>query len=82
MVFLNSFDRERGINVTKMKTEDMRVVLQGIVKIKTKVETKPQENNSKGYFIPKFHCKLNPIEKVWRKIKSIPRLTIIVHLRG
>jgi len=49
---------ERGINVTKMKAEQMREVLQGMPDFKyekTRVETLLHSNSFKGYFIPKFH---------------------------
>ena len=30
-------------------------------------------NNYKGFFIPKFHCELNPIERVWAHSKKHTR---------
>ena len=67
---------ERGINVTKMKGEEMREVLRGMPDFKyekTRVETLLHANNFKGYFIPKFHCELNPIECVWGQSKKFTR---------
>ena len=76
---------ERGVNVTKMKAEEMREVLREMPDFKyekTKVETLQQENDFKGYFIPKFHCELNPIERIWGKVKNMRGLTVIIYLRG
>ena len=39
---------------------------------KTRVETL-NSNDFKGYFIPKFHCELNPIERVWGQSKKFTR---------
>lgn len=67
---------ERGINVTKMKAEQMREVLHGMADFKyekTRVETLLHSNSFKGYFIPKFHCELNPIERVWAQSKKFTR---------
>ena len=61
---------ERGVNVTKMKAEEMREVLRGMADFKyekAKVETLLQENDFKGYFIPKFHCEPNSIKRIWGK---------------
>ena len=47
---------ERGVNVSKMKAEDMREKLQSMPDFfkyeKTKVETLLFNNEYKGYFIP------------------------------
>ena len=40
---------------------------------KTKVESLLLENNYKGFFIPKFHCELNPIKRVWAHSKKFTR---------
>ena len=67
---------ERGINVTKMIAEQMRNELQKMPDFKyekTRLETLLHSNNFKGYFIPKFHCELNPIERVWGQSKKFTR---------
>jgi len=57
--------REGGIGVSKLKAVDMCKTLQEMHDFKyekTKLESLLAEYNYKGYFIPKFHCELNPIE--------------------
>ena len=76
---------ERGINVTKMKAEQMREVLQEMPDFKyekTKVETLLHSNNFQGYFIPKFHCELNPIERVWGQSKKFTRANCDYSFKG
>jgi len=68
--------QERGINVTKMKADDMRSTLQEMHDFKyekTKLETLLTEHGYRGFFIPKFHCELNPIERVWAQSKQYTR---------
>ena len=55
--------KERGINTTRMTAEDMRVVLSNHEE-KTLVEHYLGNRGRTVMFIPKFHCKLNPIERV------------------
>ena len=67
---------ERGVNTTKMKAEQMREILQNMPDFKyekTRVETLLHSHNFKSYFIPKFHCELNPIERVWGQSKKYTR---------
>ena len=67
---------ERGINTTKMKADEMREILQNMPDFKyekTKVEKLLNSNNFQSYFIPKFHCELNPIERVWGQSKKYTR---------
>ena len=67
---------ERGINTARMVAEDMRTVLSwhdDFRKEKTIVE---HYLNGRGHlvmFIPKFHCELNPIERVWGQAKVYSR---------
>ena len=59
--------QERGIDVSKMKADDMQTTLQEMHDFKyekTKLESLLQRYNYKEFFIPKFHCELNPIERV------------------
>ena len=67
---------ERGINTTKMKADEMRDILQNMPDFKyekTKVEKLLNSNNFQSYFIPKFYCELNPIERVWGQSKKYTR---------
>ena len=67
---------ERGINITKVKLDDMRAL----------ITTHPDFHNEQpeivkflrtnGFgciFLPKFHCELNPIEKCWSQAKHYTR---------
>jgi len=59
--------RKRGIDVSKLKADDMRKTLQEMHDFKykkSKLESLLAQYNYR-YFIPKFHCELNPIERVW-----------------
>ena len=59
-----------------MKADEMREILQNMPDFKyekTKVEKLLNSNNFQSYFIPKFHCKLNPIERVWGQSKKYTR---------
>jgi len=38
-----------------------------------RVEKLLMGNGFRGYFIPKFHCELNPIERVWAESKRYTR---------
>ena len=76
---------ERGVNVSKTKAEDMRETLQSMHDFKyekTKVETLLFNNEYKGYFIPKFHCELNPIERVWAQSKKYTRANCDYAFKG
>ena len=59
--------QERGVDVSGLKAEDMRLALQQMHDFKyekTKLERLLATNGYRGIFIPKFHCELNPIERV------------------
>ena len=67
---------ERGVNVAGMKAADMRKALGDMDDFsfeKTKVETYIQGKGHRCIFIPKYHCKLNPIERVWGYAKRYTR---------
>ena len=67
---------ERKVNVSGMKAEDMRSALQQMHDFKyekTKLESLLATNGYRGIFIPKFHCELNPIERVWAQSKKYTR---------
>ena len=55
-----------------MKADDMRTVLlyhEDFVTEDTIVESYLKGWGHKAYFLPKFHCELNPIERVWAQAK-------------
>ena len=82
---------ERGINTSAMVADDMRVVLANhfdFVNEKTIVEHYCDQEGVLALFLPKFHCELNPIERVWGQAKvytrmytnfTFPRLRTIIH---
>ena len=68
--------QERGIDTTRMKAADMRIVLAHHADFKyekTALECLMQEKGQRAIFIPKFHCELNPIERVWGEAKRFTR---------
>ena len=67
---------ERGINTSRMKGDDMRTVISfhdDFRDEKTLVEHFITEKGHKCLFLPKFHCELNPIERVWGQAKAYSR---------
>ena len=67
---------ERGINTERMLADDMRVVLanhEDFRTEKTLVEHFLQQRGHTVFFVPKFHCELNPIERVWGQAKVYSR---------
>ena len=57
--------QEREVDTSKMKAMDMRNILGSHVDFKyekTAVKYHLQEEELRALFLPKFHCKLNPIE--------------------
>ena len=81
---------ERGINTATMVADDMRTVLanhEDFCTEKTVVENYLIGRGHKVLFVPKFHCELNPIERVWGQAKvytcthtnyTLPRLRNII----
>ena len=81
---------ERGINTATMVADDMRTVLanhEDFRTEKTVVENYLIGRGHKVLFVPKFHCELNPIERVWGQAKvytrthtnyTLPRLRNII----
>ena len=64
---------ERGVDVRKMKAQDMRKKLREMHDFKyekTKVETLITARGHCCIFNPKYHCELNPIERVWGYAKN------------
>lgn len=82
---------ERGINTSQMVKDDMRIILSNHEDFKTEktiVEHYCDQEGVMAIFLPKFHCELNPIERVWGQAKvytrmytnfSFPRLRAIMH---
>ena len=71
---LRTILRERGINTVTMKADDMRTVLsyhEDFATEDTIVENYLKGRGHKVYFLPKFHCELNPIERVWAQAKVV-----------
>ena len=67
---------ERGIFVSTIKADDMRTILSNhddFLNEKTQVEHYIDSRGFKCYFLPKIHCELNPIERVWGQSKRYCR---------
>ena len=67
---------ERGINTANMVGSDMRKILgshKDFCNEKTIVERFILDKGHHIFFIPKFHCELNPIERVWGEAKRYTR---------
>ena len=81
---------ERGINTRTLHADDMRIILANHEDFRTEKTIVEQYITSRGHtvlFIPKFHCELNPIERVWGQAKvytrahtnyTLPRLRLII----
>ena len=68
----------------KQRTEDMREKLQSMHNFKyqkTKVETLLVDGYTE-YFIPKFHCELNPIDRVWAQSTEYSRANCDYSFKG
>ena len=73
------------MNITGLKAEDMRKVLKNMHDFKyekTKVEKYITDRGHRCVFIPKYHCELNPIERVWGHVKNTLVNIVITHFRG
>ncbi len=67
---------ERGINTATLLAADMRVILSNYEDFRTEktiVERYLLDRRHLVFFIPKFHCELNPIERVWGQAKVYSR---------
>ena len=67
---------ERGIDTSGMKAADMRLVLGNHADFKhenTALEHLMQDKGQRAIYLPKFHCELNPIERVWGEAKRFTR---------
>ena len=73
---LRTILQERGINTSTFKADDMRIILSNhddFVNEKTQVEHYVTSRGYQCFFLPKFHCELNPIERVWGQSKRYCR---------
>ena len=65
--------QERGVDTTNMNADQMREVLKQHPDFrdeKCRIERLlVEEHNHIAYFLPKYHCELNPIERVWAQAK-------------
>ena len=67
---------ECGVNTEQMRADDMRTVLSfhdDFFNEKTIVEKLITDKGHKCLYLPKFHCELNPIERVWGQAKVYTR---------
>ena len=67
---------ERGIFMVRMKAKDMRTVLSNhddFWNEKAAVHNYVESRGHRVFFLPKFHCELNPIERVWGHSKRYCR---------
>ena len=75
----------KGINTRRVNADDMRVVLSNHEDFRTEKTIIEHYLVNRGhlvYFIPKFHCELNPIERVWDQAKVYTHMYTISHLSG
>ena len=73
---LKTILQERGINSSTLKADDMRTILSNhddFLNKKTEVEHYIENRGFQCFLLPKFHCKLNPIERVWGQSKRYCR---------
>ena len=67
---------ERGIFTSTLKADDMRIIMSNhddFANEKTQVEHYVISRGFQCHFLSKFHCELNPIERVWGQSKRYSR---------
>ena len=67
---------ERGVNTVGMKVKDMRDMLKSFPDFKSQKTILEDYIEGRGHicmYFPKFHCELNPIERVWCQSKKYTR---------
>ena len=64
---------ERGINTSQLKLEDMLSQHDDFKNEKNALETMLESRAHIAVFLPKFHCELNGIERVWGHSKCTTR---------
>ena len=67
--------QERGVNVKGLHKDEMVKILEEMqdFKFQSKVEELVLNSGHRAMFIPKFHCEINPIERVWCHAKQYTR---------
>ena len=66
----------RGIDIKGKKLDDLKAILAQHPDLANEKSQLKHLLNSRGhvcYFIPKFHCELNPIERCWAQSKKYTR---------
>ena len=69
---LRTILHEQGINPQTMTADDTQTVLsfhEDFATENTIVELYLKDRGDQEYFLPKFHCELNPIERAWVQAK-------------
>ena len=69
--------KERGVDTTGMTTEKMRATLASMEDFKLEQSLIQHFIIKRGHipaFLPKFHPKLNPIERVWAQLKCYTKV--------
>ena len=68
--------QERGVDTSRIKAADMRLVMGSHADLKdenTALEHLVQEKRQCAIYLPKWHCELNPIERVLEEAKRFTR---------
>ena len=68
--------QERGVDTSGMNADTMRATLGSHLDFKeqkTRVEDYLHERGHIAVLLPKYHCELNPIERVWAQAKRFTR---------
>jgi len=76
--------QQREVDTSQMNADQMRKVLASHPDFngkKCRIERLlVEENRYIAYFLPKYHCELNPIERVWHKQKDTQKPTASIAL--
>ena len=73
---LETLLEERGVSTIGLKKEDMVKKVEQMRDFKfqkNKVEEKILNQGHRVMFLPKFHCELNPVERMWCHAKHYTR---------
>lgn len=73
---LRSVLEERNVDTSGMNKADMVKIFENMHNLKvqkTRVEELISKHGHKCIFLPKYHCKINPIERVWGQAKRFTR---------
>ena len=65
---------ERGVDTTGMIAKDMRDLLKTFPDFNGQKTILDAYIERRGHMYPKFHCELNPIERVWCQSKKHTRV--------